>query len=93
MDALIGNNDMNKEKHCLAKPGEIYLVYLAYVNTSKLDLTGESGDFTVEWFNPVLGGKLLKGSVKSVKAGKVVELGKAPKGNNHDWAVIVRKKS
>ncbi len=93
MDALIGNTNMGKEKHCLAKPGEIYLVYLAYVNTSTLDLTNESGEFTVEWFNPVTGGNLQKGSTKSLKAGKVAELGKAPKGNNQDWVVIVRKKS
>jgi len=77
-DALIGNKEMNKEKHCLAKPWEIYLVYLAYVNTLNLDLTNERVDFTVEWFNPVFGGKLQKGSVKSVKGGEVVELGNAP---------------
>lgn len=92
MDALIGNINMGNEKHCLAKPGEIYLVYLAYVNTSNIDLTNESGEFTVEWFNPITGGDLQKGSVKSLKGGKVVELGKAPKGNSQDWVVIVRKK-
>ena len=92
MDALIGNTNMDKEKHCLATPGEIYLVYLAYVNTSSLDLTNESGDFTVEWFNPVTGGNLQKGNVRSVKGGKMVSLGKAPDGNNQDWVVIVRKK-
>jgi len=91
-DALIGNTDYNKEKHCLAKEGEIYLVQLAYTKTTSLDLTGVLGEFTVEWFNPVLGGKLLKGSVKTVIGGKIVKLGNAPKKSDHDWVVVVRKK-
>jgi len=91
-DALIGNTDYNKEKHCLAKEGEIYLVQLAYTNTTTLDLTGVLGEFTVEWFNPVLGGKLLKGSVKTVIGGKIVKLGNAPKKSDQDWVVVVRKK-
>lgn len=32
---------------------EIYLVYLAYTPTSTFDLTNDSGDFTIEWLNPV----------------------------------------
>jgi len=90
-DALIGNTTASKDKHCLAKTGEIYVVQLAYVNTSTLDLTACSDTFTVEWFNPVTGGKLLKGSVKSVKGGKVSDLGKAPFAAN-DWIVLIRKK-
>jgi len=91
-DALIGNTDGAKDKHCLAKSGEIYLVQLAYVKTTTLDLTGVSGEFTVEWFNSVLGGKLLKGSVKTVKAGKTVSIGNAPTKAEQDWVVVVRKK-
>lgn len=89
---LIGNNDLNKDKHCLAKDGEIYLIYLAYSKTTSLDLTGISGDFTIEWFNPMQGGKLQKGNVKTVKAGKIVALGNAQSKADQDWAVIVRKK-
>jgi hypothetical protein len=89
---LIGNTDQNKDKHCLAKDGEIYLIYLAYSKTTSLDLTGISGDYTVEWFNPLLGGKLQKGNVKTVKAGKIVALGNAQSKADQDWTVIVRKK-
>lgn len=90
-DALIGNMTMEKDKHCLAKDGEIYVVYLAYAKTSSLDLTGISGNFTIEWFNPVQGGKLQKGSEKNVKAGKIIALGNAPSKADQDWAVIIRK--
>lgn len=90
-DALVGNTTMSKDKHCLAKAGEIYLVQMAYVNTTTLDLSSATGDFIVDWFNPATGGKLQKGNTKSVKGGKVVDLGKAPKAAD-DWIVLVRKK-
>jgi hypothetical protein len=91
-DELIGNIDYKKDKHCLAKEGEIYLVHLAYTKTTSLDLTGVSGEFTVKWFNPVLGGKLQNGSVKTVKAGKMVKLGNAPTKADQDWVVVISKK-
>jgi len=89
---LVDNKDMNKDKYCLAKTGEIYLVYLAYVSSSTIDLTSESGDFTIEWFNPVTGGELKKGSKKTVKGGQVVSLGDAPSKTNQDWVVVVKLK-
>lgn len=90
-DALIGNPDHNKDKFCLAKPGELYLVYLAYAETTELDLQGVEGRFTVEWFNPRKGGALGRGKVKRVKGGKLVSLGKAPLDPGEDWLVVVRK--
>lgn len=90
-DALIGNPEHEKEKFCLAKEDEIYLVYLAYAETAELDLTKVNGKFTVEWFNPRQGGALGRGKVKRVKGGKVVSLGKAPHDPVEDWLVVVRK--
>lgn len=90
-NALIGNPEHNKEKLCLAKEGEIYLIYLAYAESAELDLSAVSGKFSVEWFNPRKGGALGRGKVKRVKGGKVVSLGKAPIERGEDWVVIVRK--
>jgi hypothetical protein len=36
---LINNLDDNKDKFCLAKDGEVYLVYLAYTQVTKLDFS------------------------------------------------------
>ncbi len=91
-DALVGNTELNKDKHCLAKADEIFLISLAYVPTTTLDLTSATGSYSVEWFNPIAGGKLLKGNIKSVKAGAIVDLGKAPSKLAQDWVVLVRKK-
>ncbi len=93
MDNLVDNTDMDKDKHCLAKNAEIYLVQLAYTATSTLDLTGVQGEFSIDWFNPISGGKLLKGSSKTAKGGNIVSLGNAPLKASQDWIVIVKRKT
>ena len=44
-DALLGKTEKAEDKFCLAKSGEMYMVYLAYVPTSTLDLTGIRNNF------------------------------------------------
>jgi hypothetical protein len=90
-NALIGNMKDDNSNYCLAKSGEIYLVYLPKGGTSELDLTGASKNFTVKWFNPRQGGALQEGSVKSVKGGGKVSLGTSPADASEDWLVVVRK--
>jgi hypothetical protein len=90
-DALVGNASNDNGKYCLTKPGEIYLVYLPKGGTSGLDLSGASGTFTVQWFNPRQGGPLATGSVKSVTGGGTVALGGPPADAAEDWLVVVRK--
>jgi hypothetical protein len=90
-NALIGNTASDNSKYCLAKPGEVYLVYLAEGGTTDLDLSGTSGSFNVKWFNPRAGGKLVDGSVKSVKGGGKAALGNPPADASEDWLVVVRR--
>ncbi|WKN30866.1 DUF5060 domain-containing protein [Porifericola rhodea] len=88
---LIGNEANEKDKYCLAKENDLYLVYLGYTKTSSLDLTAADGTFEVMWFNPRTGGKLRKGKVKKVKGGGMVELGSPPAEAEEDWLVMVKK--
>jgi hypothetical protein len=90
-DALIGNAANDNSKFCLAKAGELYLVYLPSGGTTDLDLSGVSGNFTVKWFNPRAGGVLQDGSVKSVNAGVKISLGTPPADPAEDWLVVVRR--
>ncbi|MFG0286834.1 MAG: DUF5060 domain-containing protein [Rhodopirellula sp. JB044] len=91
MDQLVGNSKRSVSKFCLAKPGEIYLVYLPNGGTTELDLSGADGSYTVKWFNPRSGGSLSSGSVSSVKGGAKVSLGNAPEDADEDWLVVVSK--
>ncbi len=89
---LIENPTGAKEKYCLAKEGDIYLVYLGYVSTSSLDLLNDKGTYTVHWYNPRTGGALQIGSVQKVSGGSVVQLGNPPGKAGEDWLVVVRRK-
>ncbi|MDX2432411.1 MAG: DUF5060 domain-containing protein [Bacteroides sp.] len=90
-DALIGNTDGDKGKHCLAQEGKIYLIYLAYEKTTSLDLTGTKGSYKVKWFNPRTGGDFQATDIKKVKGGKLVELGMPPSDEGEDWLIVVSK--
>lgn len=81
---------LNKDDYAFAKPGEIY-VFLLKKGSAKVDLSSATGKMKVLWFNPRTGGKLQKGSVKTVSAGSEVDLGNPPKDDGKDWVVVVKK--
>ena len=89
---LIGDRSKDNGGYCFAKGGEIYLVYLRQAEGGSLDLSSASGSFSVEWFNPRTGGALQYGSVKKIKGGSRVSLGRAPADPQSDWVVVVRSK-
>ena len=84
----VTDNLMQGKGYCLAKPGEIYLVYLRDGGDAKLDLA--EGAYAVMSFNPRVGGELQSGGVVTVHDGKGVTLS-AP-DNDEDWLIVVRKK-
>lgn len=94
-DELVGQGANKNSSYCLAKPGEVYLVYRANTNPTELDLTGHEGEFSVRWFNPRDGGNLLAAQVKSVTGGGKVSLGivtdKPVPPEEADWVAIVRR--
>ncbi len=90
-DELVGNPDHANTRFCLAKPGEVYVVYLPTGGSCDLDLTGVAGAFEVNWFNPRSGGPLQPGSLKQIKGGLAQSLGVPPADGTEDWVVLVRK--
>jgi hypothetical protein len=91
-DELVNNPKHENTRFCLAKPNELYLVYLPASGTTTLDLSGARGEFAVEWFNPRTGGPLRRGSVATVKAGASAALGAAPEQPGEDWLIVVRRR-
>jgi hypothetical protein len=91
VDELVGNPNRENTRYCFAKAGELYLVYLPAGGTSDLDLTGVTGQFSVNWFDPRNGGALKRGTPASVKGGAAVSLGAPPDNPAEDWLVIVRR--
>lgn len=90
-NALIGNIEDDNSKYCFAKTNELYLVYLAHGGTTEIDLSEADGRFSVYWFNPRSGGKLTRGSVRSVHGGESVALGNPPADADEDWLIVIRR--
>ncbi|HEY3369241.1 MAG TPA: DUF5060 domain-containing protein [Prolixibacteraceae bacterium] len=81
------NQLVSPDAYCLAKPGEIYVVYLPTGGLSQITLP--EGQYSVKWFNPRTGGKLVDGSVKTITGGGNVSLGTLPQADGKDWVVLV----
>lgn len=88
---LIGNDDDDNSKYCLAHVGSVYVVYLPEGGQTELDLSESEGEFEVVWFDPRTGGDPRFGSVRNVQAGGVVDLGAAPMRPQDDWVILVRR--
>ena len=81
----------NPNDYVFVQNGKVYAVYLPEVVETTLNLTGISSNFIVKWYNPRLGGKMLKGTIKKVKGGATVSIGFPPEKTG-DWVALVTVK-
>ncbi|WP_299119348.1 DUF5060 domain-containing protein [uncultured Winogradskyella sp.] len=78
--------------YCLAKEGEIYVIYTeSGASNIRLNLGNTDNQFTVKWFDPRNGGELQNGSLTSLKGGSIVELGIPPSETEKDWVILIKK--
>jgi hypothetical protein len=92
-DHLVGNPKSDNSRYALAKAGEVYVVYLPSAAAGcELDLSGTTGEFSVGWYNPRVGGSLTSGSIPHVTGGDRAALGSPPAEPHHDWTILVRKR-
>jgi hypothetical protein len=87
-DALIGNPKNDNSRFCLAKAGELYLVYLPNGGDAPIDLANVSGRFGVSWFNPREGGALRSHGQATLDGGRTGTL-TAPSAE--DWLAVIAK--
>ncbi|MEM6337078.1 MAG: putative collagen-binding domain-containing protein, partial [Bacteroidota bacterium] len=80
------------EDYVLAKPGEVYAVYLPAGGTTALEVKDyPNRTFSVQWFDPRKGSPLMAGSISFVQGGSnAVMLGTPPYEPNADWVILVR---
>ena len=76
-----------KNVWCLAKPGEIYTVYIPEGGTTTLEIP--EGAYSVDWYNPREGGPLVPG--KTLKGPGKPGLGNPPHDSEEDWVALVRR--
>jgi hypothetical protein len=78
-------------QYAFAQPGIVYAVGLPFGRSAALDLSGQTGEYSVRWYNPRTGGALQTGSVATVTGGERVDLGRPPDSSGPDWVVLVRR--
>jgi hypothetical protein len=77
--------------YVLAKPGEVYAVYLPHGGEADLNLGGDDKGYSVQWYNPRAGGTLETGRVGQVQGGNgPVTIGAPPSADGYDWVALVR---
>jgi hypothetical protein len=89
--ALVGNTKRDNTRYCLAKPGQLYLVYFLKAGACEMDLKEAAGVFTAQWFNPRQDGPLLSATPAQVRGGATVALPHPPADASEDWLLILRK--
>ena len=77
--------------HCLARVGQVYVIYLPQSGSVQLDLRSVRGRFRVDWYDPKHGGPLQQGRIKTIQGGKWAALGRPPSTVTPDWVILVRR--
>ena len=82
------------EAYCFREKGKVYAAFLPQVKEATINLSEESGEFEVLWFDPLNGGELQKGSIPIVAGGAVRALGNPPATSglaHEDWVALLKK--
>ena len=86
-DSLVGGG-----AYCLAKPGEVYAIYLPPNVSATLDIGTNEVTYAVQWYDPKQGGALQPGSQPQVSGSGRMPLGSPPgEDKSRDWVVLVRR--
>ena len=88
---MMSLDNLTSKGWCLAKPGEVYVIYLT--DESSAMLTLEEGNYSVLWYDPQKGGNLINGSVTSLMGPGTKSIGNAPSNVEGDWVILVKKSS
>jgi hypothetical protein len=82
------NSLVEEDALALAKPGEVYAVFLPTGGSTNLTIT--DGTYEVRWFNPITGGALQLGSIETISGAGSRSIGQPPSNSDQEWAVLVQ---
>lgn len=71
----------------LARPGQVYAIYLPAGGSGKIDLSKASGKFVQRWYNPRTGS--FEGPSSVLNGGGLRSLGMPPSKQAEDWVVLL----
>jgi hypothetical protein len=83
-DHLVGSGNW-----CLSLKGSQYVVYLPCGGSTSLSLSGVTGDFRIQWFDPRNGGSLVDGTVRTAHGGGIVSISQVLNKPSSDWVAVI----
>jgi len=86
---MSNHDELVSEGYCFSEPGTIYAIYLPGGGKVSIDLTGDSNQYSVRWFDPRTGGELLKGEITSIQGGRNATISGAPYNKERDWVILL----
>ncbi|MEM9327429.1 MAG: DUF5060 domain-containing protein [Bacteroidota bacterium] len=91
--AMINLDDLtpDDDDYVFGEEGELYLVYLPEGGTSSIDLSGQVGSYSVQWYDPRSGGALQSGTVTAISGGSATAIGVPPSELDQDWLAVIEK--
>lgn len=100
MDNLVVNQ-ADDNAWVLAQPGEFYIVYIKDASKElELKMQLGIGKYSIKWFDPRNGGKLIKGTKEEISIDRKpknvwerenVKIGMPSNNTNKDWAVLIKR--
>lgn len=78
----------SKNAYCLGQEGKVYAIYLPKAENIQINLP--KGKYSLQWFNPKDGGKLINSKVSTLNGGANVSLGLPPQETEKDWVALIR---
>ncbi len=87
---LNGENISRGDGQVLAKPGQVYALFLPVADGSgQLNLSGAPGLFEMRWFDPRNG--VFVGGIHTVSGGGIIDIGLPPRDVQSDWVVLLQQ--
>lgn len=77
-----------KDVYCAAKNGEAYVFYMPEGGTGFIGLP-KNETYSVSWFDPIHGGPLQQGTLKTAKGADRLNIGLPPESNGQDWVLLI----
>lgn len=87
-NAAVGNARNDNSVYCLAKPGEIYLIYLPSGGAATITIPESKNGYAAAWFNPRQGGPVRK--IGRVYFSQPAKMG-PPDEADQDWLLVLRR--
>ena len=79
-----------KGAYCLAKPDEIYIVYLPAGSKNATIMLQSNKKFAIKWFNPRNREELQISNISFVEGMGAKALGDSPSDEDKDWVVLIQ---